>query len=108
MNVIGQRVLLIISDLWDAYKKIMVVIILSFTFEEIPYFLVKNSRESSDLYLLSPRHVGDELIDVFNNNSVSVAIASLNDTYSSGEHVKVVKNSHYIGIGSIELCTIPS
>lgn len=108
MNIIGQRLLLIISDPWDAYKKIKVTIAHSFTDDGVQYFLVKNSGESSDLYLLSPRYSNEELFNVFNNICVSVAIATLNNPYVSAEDATVVKNSHYMGIGSIELCAFPN
>ena len=99
---------MIISDPWDAFRKITVIITHSFSEEGVPYFLVKESKESSEMYFICPRHVDEELFDVFKNKRVSVAITSLKVSYSLAEYTEGLKSSNYIGIGSIELSSIPN
>jgi hypothetical protein len=101
---IGLRLLLIVSDPWEAYKKVEVRITHSFTEEGVPYFLVENCNESSEKYFVSSRHVNEELSDVFQNNGVCVFVYLLKASSSLSDYSEGLKNSHYFGIGSIELC----
>lgn len=107
MNAIGQRLLLIVSDPWEAYKKIEVRITHSFSEKGVPYFFIENCNESSEKYFVSPRHVDEELSDVFQNNGVCVFIYLLKASCSISEYSEALEKSHYFGIGSIDLLPIP-
>jgi hypothetical protein len=101
MNIVGSKVILIISDPWDMFKVINGMIVQYFPKDEESYFVVEDIQ-SSEKYYISTRYKGELLTDIFIKRVVVAIAISENidipfDLSESFMHLK------YIGIGSIEL-----
>jgi hypothetical protein len=104
MALVGAKVRMIISDPWERFRDIKAVVQSSFIYESRQYSLILEDART-ERYLVTPRYLEIDLEVIFLGRVAPVGIFEVGKYSDTFTNTELIHNSHYIGIGSIELVT---
>ncbi len=104
MNPLKNKIELSISDPWDRYQIINTVVVQLTTANGETLLLVEDIQ-SKDKYVISARHLEEDIMNVFRGETVHVAIGKPDIDDFTFDSLNFNSHLGYYGIGSIKLNT---
>ena len=103
MNLLGTKVRLQINEPWDAYRVLNCRLIRPITFSQGGDYYLLECQEEPQWLVITTRHKGDKIEDIFLGLGIDVGVASVKD-------IKTLDTGHfdmtqvdYIWIATISL-----
>lgn len=102
MKIVGTKIVLKISEPWDASKIVIGIVVQEYLKNEKNYLLIE-AISSTDRFMVSNRYKDDDVTEIMQGKTVVVAIDIPNYDFPLGKEQNVFSQLKYYGIGSIEL-----
>ncbi len=102
MDFIGTRILLAFDEPWDSVKVVKGRIIQSFNLDGTINFLVEDCQ-NSELYIIAPRYVSEQITGIFTENQVIVGIYRVDNANLLSKEKELFNHLSYKGVGSVIL-----